>query len=86
MIANGENLSGGKGINERHAKEMRQYGIDFFTTGNHVWAQSDIFPTMNRKETFVIRPANYPDSNPGKGYEIVQTDAGNILIINLFAS
>ncbi|MDP2624897.1 MAG: TIGR00282 family metallophosphoesterase [Candidatus Peregrinibacteria bacterium] len=84
VIANGENLSQGKGINTRHAQEMQKIGIDFFTTGNHVWRQSDIFPIMDKPDTFVIRPANYPDSNPGRGYQIVQTDMmKKILIINL---
>jgi hypothetical protein len=83
VIANGENLSQGKGINERHAQEMKKKGIDFFTTGNHVWKQPTVFPMMDEEDTFVIRPANYPDSNPGKGYQIVDTGEGRLLIINL---
>lgn len=84
VIANGENLSGGKGVNLRHANEMRQHGVDFFTTGNHIWAQPDIIEHLNDPNTFVIRPANYPEGVPGKGYKILRTEEGqSILVINL---
>lgn len=84
VIANGENLSGGKGINRQHAELMHRGGIDFFTTGNHVWRQTDIFEWMDRKDTTIIRPANYPDDNPGRGYQIFQTSLmKKVLIINL---
>jgi len=84
VIANGENLSQGKGINPEHADLMRKGGVDFFTTGNHVWKQQGIFDVMDRPDTFVIRPANYPATNPGRGYQLVQTNLmKKILIINL---
>src|SRR3989338_7164287 len=84
IIANGENVSGGKGLTAEHAHELKKAGIDFFTSGNHIWKQSSIFAVMDQKDTFVIRPANYPDSNPGHGYQIVETDMmKRILIINL---
>lgn len=84
IIANGENVSGGKGLSAEHAHELKQAGIDFFTTGNHIWKQSSIFSVMDQKDTFVIRPGNYPDSNPGRGYQIYETDMmKRVLIINL---
>jgi 2',3'-cyclic-nucleotide 2'-phosphodiesterase len=84
VIANGENVSNGKGLNMSHANQLHDAGIDFFTTGNHIWKQHDIFPHMNEPDAFVIRPANYPQDNPGKGYQIVQTDMmKKLLIINL---
>ena len=84
IIANGENVSQGKGLNAVHAKELHEAGIDFFTSGNHIWKQSDIFKVMDSKNPLVIRPANYPDSNPGRGYHIVQTDMmKRVLVINL---
>lgn len=84
VIANGENVSGGKGLKADHAHELRAMGIDFFTTGNHIWKETSIFELMDQKDTFVIRPANYPSTNPGRGYQIVETDMmKRILIINL---
>ncbi|HCW32525.1 MAG: hypothetical protein UT55_C0009G0009 [Candidatus Peregrinibacteria bacterium GW2011_GWE2_39_6] len=83
-IANGENVTHGKGLNTTHAHELHQAGIDFFTSGNHIWNHPPVFELMNAKNPFIIRPANYPDSNPGMGYSIVKTaQLEKILIINL---
>ena len=46
IIANGENVSGGKGLSAEHAHELKKAGIDFFTTGNHIWKQSSIFSVI----------------------------------------
>ena len=67
-IANGENVTHGKGLNTTHAHELHQAGIDFFTSGNHIWNHPPVFELMNAKNPFIIRPANYPDSNPGMGF------------------
>ena len=84
IIANGENASHGKGLNARHAKELHQAGIDFFTSGNHIWCQPTIFELMDSKDPYIIRPANYPETNPGTGYQIFQTSLmKKVLIINL---
>lgn len=83
ILTNGENLSHGKGMNASHLKELTSAGIDFFTSGNHIWAQKDIFPILNDSDSPIIRPANYPDSNPGFGWKIVRVKKTKILIINL---
>lgn len=84
ILANGENLSGGRGINAKHAEEMRSAGIDVFTSGNHIWAQSDIFGTLNDPEGMVLRPANYPPEAPGRGDRVFTNASGHkLLVINL---
>lgn len=84
IIANGENISHGKGLIPDHADQLHQAGIDFFTSGNHIWKQSEIFERMDRPDTRIIRPANFPAGNPGRGYQMVQTGLlKKILIINL---
>lgn len=35
VIANAENCTHGKGLNQEHYDELMSYGIDFFTMGNH---------------------------------------------------
>ncbi|WP_366749692.1 TIGR00282 family metallophosphoesterase [Tepidanaerobacter sp. EBM-38] len=82
IIANGENAAGGNGITEKIAQELFISGVDFITTGNHVWDNKDIFNFIDT-ENRIIRPANYPNS-PGKGYQIVQIGAGTkIGILNI---
>lgn len=77
VIANGENLAGGRGLNQNTAEEMREAGVDLLTTGNHVWDQRDAFGTLDQLP-YVIRPLNYPDGAPGRGY--VERDG--VLLIN----
>lgn len=84
VIANGENLSHGKGMTLKTISEMISAGIDFFTSGNHVWKQKEIFAKLDTKEFPVIRPANYPPMVHGKGYQIIKTSMlKKVLVINL---
>lgn len=84
VIMNGENLSHGKGISESSISEMQKVGVEFFTSGNHIWSKKDIISYLEKPNTNLIRPANYPPGVPGKGYKIFETTAGKkVLIINL---
>ncbi len=84
IIANGENVSHGKGINLRHYNELKEAGIDFFTSGNHIWRQQEMFEIMDKPDTDLIRPANYPKGNPGRGYRLIEGPLmKKLLIINL---
>lgn len=83
VVANGENSTTGHGMTEEAMKELISAGVDFFTTGNHIWRKPQFFPVLNRKETPVVRPANYPDNSPGEGYKIVSRPFGRILVANI---
>ncbi len=82
-IANGEHLSDRVGVEAGIVEEMQSAGIDFFTTGNHVWRQKDFAKQIDRPELPIIRPANFVGETPGVGYQIVKTPWGNLLIVNL---
>lgn len=83
VIANAENLTHGKGINRKSFEEMRKAGITAFTSGNHIWNKPDGVELLANPNNLLLRPANYPDSNPGKGYQTVTVGSHEILIINL---
>lgn len=83
VLANGENMTSGHGMTKGTMEELLESGIDFFTTGNHIWKKPEFFSELGKKETPVIRPANYPEDSPGEGYKIVKTKFGKFLIINL---
>lgn len=83
ILANAENLAHGNGISEKTIKEMIDIGIEFFTTGNHVWDNKQGVEYLQRKDAVVIRPANYPKTNPGVGYKIIESGTRKVLIINL---
>ncbi|MHC1578954.1 MAG: TIGR00282 family metallophosphoesterase [Dehalococcoidia bacterium] len=78
VIGNGENAAGGIGLTPSTADELFDAGIDVITTGNHIWAHSDIIPYLD-SEVAVLRPLNYPPMNPGHGSVL----KNNVLIINL---
>lgn len=85
VIANCENLSHGKGATLETIQEMKQSGIDFFTSGNHIWHSSkDLINKLSDKKFPVLRPANYPEGNIGRGHEVIEAGLmKRILVINL---
>lgn len=82
VIAQGENLAGGIGITENTAKELWEAGVDCITTGNHVWKHKEIYSYMD-KEPRLLRPGNYPDGVPGRGYGIYEKNQLKIAVVNL---
>src|SRR2546430_3115285 len=69
VIANGEDASGGKGIDPRSAEELYESGVDVVTTGNHVWQNRDIIPYM-RETDRLLRPLNFARDVPGLGWTV----------------
>lgn len=65
IIANGENAAGGAGITAKTANEILSAGVDAITLGDHVWDQMNFNNEIDALER-VCRPANLPDSNPGR--------------------
>ncbi len=82
VIANIENLSHGKGATIERVEEMRGYGVDIFTSGNHIWFKPEFSETLDSDPT-VVRPANYPSDSPGFGFTIAKVKDKKVLIINL---
>ncbi|MBI5254609.1 TIGR00282 family metallophosphoesterase [Candidatus Falkowbacteria bacterium] len=83
VIANAENLAHGKGVTESTLNEMLEAGIDFFTSGNHVWDNGKAEEIFKDDKLPIIRPANYPAGLPGAGYKIVKTEKKKVLIANV---
>ena len=69
VIANGENSASGFGITPRLAEELLKMGIDVLTGGNHSWDRKEILEFMPH-EPRLLRPANFPEGNPGSGLYI----------------
>lgn len=66
VIANGENAASGFGITPRLAEELLKTGIDVLTGGNHSWDRKEILEFIAH-EPRLLRPANFPEGNPGSG-------------------
>ena len=67
IIVNVENSAHGFGVTPGIAKEFLEHGADVLTTGNHVWQQRDIVPFLQESKK-IIRPLNYPENAPGRGW------------------
>ena len=83
VVVNGENAAGGKGLTKAIVDELLAAGVHAITTGNHVWAQRDIFEFIDDAPN-LVRPANYPKSAPGLGWSVVSNSSGAQLgVINI---
>jgi metallophosphoesterase (TIGR00282 family) len=82
VVANGENVAGGLGITPRTADKLFAAGIDVLTTGNHVFRHRDVYEYLDESDR-IVRPANYLDSNPGKGYTVVERSGVRWGVVNL---
>ncbi|MFN3410734.1 MAG: TIGR00282 family metallophosphoesterase [Exilispira sp.] len=82
IIANGENVSGGIGITPKNADELFSMGVDIVTSGNHIWKHKEIINYFSSNDK-IIRPLNYGDNAPGKGYIFFTKNNKKFLILNL---
>ena len=78
IIANGENAAGGIGLTPETAQELLDAGVDVITSGNHIWAQKEIFPYLEGQMP-IVRPLNYPPGVPGRGYITL----GPVAVVNI---
>lgn len=82
VVANGENVANGAGITPGEAQDLLNSGVDVITGGDHVWGKRDIIPFIQTNSR-LLRPANYPSTQPGQGHVVVETLAGKIGVIHV---
>lgn len=82
VIINGENSADGFGIIPQTAYQLIQSGADVITTGNHVWQKAEGVELLKTADN-ILRPANYPEGAPGKGWCVVEKKGQKIGVINL---
>ncbi len=83
VIANLENAAGGFGITIAVLEELDSLPVDVWTSGNHIWDKREGVPILDAHPS-LLRPANYPEGNPGRGWCVEETPAGiPVAVINL---
>jgi 2',3'-cyclic-nucleotide 2'-phosphodiesterase len=82
IVINGENSAGGMGITEKTARDLFESGAGVITSGNHVYRHRDAYAFLDREQR-VVRPANYPHANPGRGHTVVEAGGMRVAVINL---
>ena len=81
VVVNGENAAV-VGIQPNQAEDLLDAGADCITMGNHTWAKREIVDYMDDCYQ-IIRPANYAPQVPGRGWQIFETKAGDVAVIDL---
>ena len=82
IVANGENAAGGVGITEETAESIFETGVDVITLGNHTYRHRDVYPYLDSEQR-IVRPMNFPASNPGRGHTVVEAAGMRVAVINL---
>jgi metallophosphoesterase (TIGR00282 family) len=82
ICVNGENAAGGFGLTRKSASKLKKYGCDVITTGNHILDRKEELEEIFKLE-YVIRPLNYEESFPGKGFIIIEKENQKVAFINI---
>ena len=82
ICVNGENAAGGFGLTTKSASKLKKYGCDVITTGNHIFDRKEELEELF-KLPYVIRPLNYEESFPGKGFIIIEKENQKVAFINI---
>ncbi|MBX9938934.1 MAG: TIGR00282 family metallophosphoesterase [Candidatus Obscuribacterales bacterium] len=82
IVANVENSSHGFGVSRDNVTEFKEMGVDVLSGGNHTFDRKDVFDFIDT-ETTLLRPANYPEGTPGRGFTVVEKNGLKFAVINL---
>ena len=80
-VVNGENASFITGISGELADVLLRSGADAITGGNHTLRNRAVFTYLDDSRE-VLRPINFPDTAPGRGYTILDANGYRILVIS----
>ena len=80
-VVNGENAAV-VGLLPHQAEEILDAGADAITMGNHTWGKRELTAYLDDC-TQILRPANYAPQVPGRGWQVFDTKAGKVALIDL---
>ena len=79
-VVNGENANV-VGVTPEQCDRIFNAGADVITLGNHTWVRWELQPYL-ADNVRVLRPINYGDAAPGRGYTVLDCNGYKILVIN----
>ena len=82
VIANGENVSRGKGLSFKDYRALVDLGLDCITLGNH-WHSKDQIDHYISQADRLVRPANLIGYDKGFGSLVFDTPEGLLRVTNL---
>ena len=80
-VVNGENASFITGISGELAEVLLRSGADCITGGNHTLRNRKVYRYLDDTAE-ILRPVNFGDGVPGRGYTILDCNGYRMLVIN----
>ena len=80
VLVNAENVTQGKGLSEKHYKELKSLGIAGMSMGNHTFSKSEIKTFI--QDATIVRPANL-NTEYGKDVLYIKYNDKTIALINM---
>lgn len=84
-VVNGENAAVGNGLLPATAEVLFAAGADCITGGNHTFRRRELYEYLDTSP-FCLRPANYKDDAPGKGFCVVDKGFVRVGVVNLLGT
>jgi hypothetical protein len=81
VIANAENIAGGSGITRKTVDVLFDAGVHAVTSGDHIWKKKEVIELLDQYP--IVRPLNYGEECPGKGYLYKEKNGLSIAVVNL---
>jgi hypothetical protein len=82
VIANGDGVTGGFGLGKNHSIYLRKLGINVITLGDCAYYKKDMVDHIQHS-SYILRPVNYPQGNPGRGWRYYTVGEKNIAVISV---
>ena len=80
VLANAENLTGGKGLSFKHYKALKKLGFSGLSMGNHTFSKREIREYID--DATIVKPANL-NSEEGKDILYIKYNDKTIAMVNL---
>ena len=81
VIANAEGATSGFGLGFQNAITLQHMGIDIITMGEKSFYKIDMVEGISKRGS-ILRPANYPETVPGRGIRYLTIGESKVCIIN----
>ena len=85
VVANGENVTHGKGLIEKHYYELLNDGVDCITLGNHYLSKDRLLDYIDDAEA-LIRPLNISKRIGGQGSHLFEVNGVKVRVTNVLGT
>lgn len=82
VVANGDGTTNGFGLGKNHSIYLRKLGVDVITGGDQIYYKKDMVGHIDQA-SYILRPANFPPGNPGRGWRYYTAGERRVAVISL---